>query len=84
MEKHGDFDLKNGVISLEPCSKNPRKQWWDLKYDRISYIGSEKESKREDVDVNYQKKHPVVHNYPVKNRSSAPFGGGYGTFLELR
>ena len=45
MEKHGDFDLKNGVISLEPCSKNPRKQWWDLKYDRISYIGSEKESK---------------------------------------
>ena len=58
MEKHGDFDLKNGVISLEPCSKNPRKQWWDLKYDRISYIGSEKESKREDVDVNYRKKHP--------------------------
>jgi len=82
--EQGDFDLKNGIISLEPCSKNPRKQWWDLKYDRISYIGSEKDSKREDVAVDYHKKHPVVHNYPVKNRSSAPFGGGYGTFLELR
>lgn len=84
MQKDGDFDLKNGIISLEPCSKNPRKQWWDLKYSRISYIGSEKDSKREDVDVDYQKKHSVVSVYPVKDRTQAPFGGDYGTFLEFQ
>ncbi|WFD20225.1 hypothetical protein MCAP1_002469 [Malassezia caprae] len=79
--KDGGFEKKNGILSLEPCSEDPRLQWWELYYNSTHYIGSEEDTERPVVDGTY--KHRVLYSYSVKNPEKAPFHTGYGAVLQF-
>ena len=81
-QKQGDFDTKNGVLSLQPCSEDPRLQWWELIPDSndIFYIGSEGDKRRDKVSSNF---HNVMYNFRVLNADKAPFGPRNGPYLQL-
>jgi len=71
-QKQGDFDTKNGVLSLQPCSEDPRLQLWELIPDSnsIFYIGSEGDMLRSKVSSTYH--HRVMYSFPVMNPEKAP------------
>lgn len=80
-QKKGDFDKKNGILSLQPCSKDPRLQWWEFSYDNIIYIGSEADQERLKVGGDYD--NHVLYTYPVKNPEKAPWGTGNNVHLQF-
>ena len=71
-QEEGDFDTKNGVLSLQPCSEDPRLQLWELIPDSnsIFYIGSEGDMLRSKVSSTYH--HRVMYSFPVMNPEKAP------------
>lgn len=78
-QKDGSFEVKNGFLSLAPCSEDPRLQWWTLYSNNPSYIGSEEDTERYRVGgVN-----DTLYIFSVKNPQLAPFHLGYTPFLEF-
>ncbi|WFD19735.1 hypothetical protein MCAP1_001971 [Malassezia caprae] len=77
--KDGGFEEKNGILSLEPCSEDPRLQWWSLHNNGTSYIGSEKDTERFRVGGFDD----VLYVFSVKNPQLAPHHLGYTPFLEF-
>ncbi|WFD24532.1 hypothetical protein MEQU1_003234 [Malassezia equina] len=45
-QKDGGFEKKNGILSLEPCSEDPRLQWWTFYNNVTFYTGSEEDTER--------------------------------------